>query len=92
VIEVTYKRSPAAYPDSGFLSEVVVTCKCASHQTEFSSEICIHFSGRKNLDKPAVLIFPKILVCLDCGSTSFMVPQTELSLLREGCGEERKTT
>jgi len=68
-----------------------MNCKCAGHQAEFPSEICIHLSGRKNLDEPGVLIFPKMLVCLDCGSTSFRVPQTELRLLREGCGEERKT-
>jgi len=28
---------------------------CAANQAEFSSEICIHFPGRKNLDKPAWL-------------------------------------
>ncbi len=66
-----------------------MACKCAGHQSEFSSETCIHFSGLKNLDKPGVFLYPKLLVCLDCGSTSFTVPQTQLSLLWEGCGEER---
>lgn len=64
-----------------------MACKCASNQVEFPSEICIHFSGLKNLDKPGVFLFPKLLVCLDCGSTSLTVPQTELWLLRKGCGQ-----
>jgi hypothetical protein len=63
-----------------------MACKsCTSgNQAEFSSEICIHFSGLKNIDKPGVLIFPKVLVCLDCGSTRFTVPQPELLLLSDG--------
>jgi hypothetical protein len=60
-----------------------VTCRsCASeNQTEFGAEINIHFSGRKNLDKPAVLVFPKLLVCLDCGFTEFTLEETDLRLL-----------
>jgi len=55
----------------------------SANQTEFGAEINIHFSGWKNLDKPAVLVFPKLVVCLDCGLTQFTLPETELSLLRE---------
>jgi hypothetical protein len=29
--------------------------------------INIHIPGRGGLDKPALLVFPKIVVCLDCG-------------------------
>jgi len=60
-----------------------VTCRsCASeNQTEFGAEINIHFSERKNLDKPAVLVFPKLLVCLDCGFTEFTLEETDLRLL-----------
>jgi hypothetical protein len=60
-----------------------VTCRsCASeNQTEFDAEINIHFSGRKNLDKAAVLVFPMLLVCLDCGSTEFALKETDLRLL-----------
>ena len=58
----------------------------AANQVEFSAEITVHFSGVKNLDKPGILMFPKLLVCLDCGSTRFTVPETEVWLLREGCG------
>jgi hypothetical protein len=63
-----------------------MTCKsCESKgQTEFGSEINIHFPGREGLDKPAVLVFPKLVVCLDCGFTHFTIPETELALLAEG--------
>ena len=67
------------------VTEAVMACRsCGSvNQTEFGAEINIHFSGRKGLDKPAVLVFPKLVVCLDCGVTQFTLPETELSLLRE---------
>jgi hypothetical protein len=60
-----------------------MACKsCRSEkQREFGAEICIHFPGLKNLDKPAVLVFPKLLVCLDCGFTQFTVPEAELQCL-----------
>jgi len=56
----------------------------SSNQTQFGSEIMIHFSGLKNLDKPSVMVFPKILVCLDCGVTDFTVPKAELDQLADG--------
>jgi hypothetical protein len=39
--------------------------------------------GGRHLDKPIVWVFPKLLVCLDCGFTEFPVPETELRVLRE---------
>ena len=58
---------------------------CASDNLrDFSAEIHIHFPYRKNLDRPGVFLFPKVLVCLNCGFSSFTVPETELRLLREG--------
>lgn len=63
-----------------------MTCRsCGSeNQTKSSAEINIHFSGLTNLDKPAVLVFPKLLVCLDCGFTGFTMAETELGLLGAG--------
>jgi hypothetical protein len=58
---------------------------CASgNQAEFGGEILIHFRGLKNLDKPPFWVFPKLLVCLDCGSSRFMTPESELALLARG--------
>jgi hypothetical protein len=58
---------------------------CGSeNQKEFGAETNIHLPGWKGLDKPAVLVFPKLVVCLDCGFTQFTLPEAELCLLREG--------
>jgi hypothetical protein len=63
-----------------------MSCKlCSStNATEFDAEIMIHFSGRRHLENPGVLTFPRISVCLDCGSTWFTIPETELRLVAEG--------
>ena len=60
-----------------------MNCKsCSSdNRLKFVSEINIHFPGLKNLDKPTVFVFPKLLVCMDCGFTEFSVPETELRML-----------
>ncbi len=60
------------------------------NQSIFDGELCIHFPGLKGLDKPMVWVFPKLIVCLDCGLTEFTVDQTELPVLAEG-RDTRKT-
>jgi hypothetical protein len=53
---------------------------CHSHsQSEFATEMCVHFPGRENLEKN-LLLFTSVTVCLDCGSTNFSIPQTDLPL------------
>ncbi len=55
---------------------------CASDtQAEFPAEINIHLSGLRNVDRPGLLLFPKLLVCLGCGYSRFTTPETELALL-----------
>jgi hypothetical protein len=57
---------------------------CASgNEAEFGSEILIHFSGFENINRSPVWVFPKLLVCLDCGSSRFVTPESELALLAE---------
>ena len=56
----------------------------AVNQRKFRAEIGIHFPGLKNIDKPVVLVFPELIVCLDCGTTEFAVPEAELRLLAKG--------
>ena len=57
---------------------------CGSdNQTKFTSEINIHFPGLKNLDRPTVWVFPKLVVCLDCGFTEFSILEPELLRLAE---------
>jgi len=59
------------------------SCKLES-QLEFGAEMNIHFPGLEALDKPVVWVFPKLLVCMDCGFTEFAIPETELALLASG--------
>jgi hypothetical protein len=52
---------------------------CGSgNQAELTAEMLIHFSGLKNLE-PGIWVFPKLLVCLDCGCSHFSVPKRELA-------------
>lgn len=73
-----------------------MACKSSGsgNQNEFGAEINIHFPGLKNLDKPAVLVFPKLVVCLDCGFTEFNLAEAEMPLLRKSArpGAERLRT
>jgi hypothetical protein len=64
---------------------------CGSgNQAEFTAEMLIHFCGLKNIDKPSIGLFPKLLVCLDCRSSQFTVPESELALLASlECAGER---
>ena len=48
------------------------------------AEFAIHFPGLQGLDKPIVWVFPKPLVCLDCGFTEFAIPERELRVLAQG--------
>lgn len=57
-------------------------CQLAA-QAEFPAEINIHFPGKKNLSKPSVWTFPKLLVCLNCGFTEFVLEEAELVRLRD---------
>jgi len=58
------------------------------NQNSFTAESAIHFLGLKGLDKPIVWVFPKLLVCLDCGYTEFTIPARELKVLQTGLAVE----
>lgn len=63
--------------------------KCGSeHQTEVDAEMNVHFSGSRGRDKAAVLLYPRLLVCLDCGFTELMISRKELASLAEGVGKQ----
>jgi len=53
----------------------------SSQQTEFAAEVNIHLPGLTNTDKPGILVFPKLLICLNCGSSRFTTPASELTVL-----------
>jgi hypothetical protein len=46
--------------------------------------MAIHFPELKNIDKPVVWLFPEVVVCLDCGTAEFAVPEAELRQLAKG--------
>jgi|SRR5208337_860527 len=71
------------------VEETIMSCRsCGSeNRTQFGAEIMIHFPGLRNLDKPGVLIFPRLAVCLDCGFSEFTLVETELPVLKEGAAE-----
>jgi hypothetical protein len=58
-------------------------CKqCKSDgQSRFNGEIAIHFPRLEGLNKHIVWVFPKLVVCLQCGFTVFAVPERELQVL-----------
>ena len=57
-----------------------LVCKSVN-QAEFPAELNIHSVGSENRNRPSVWLFPKILVCLDCGASLFPIPKAELSRL-----------
>lgn len=62
-----------------------VSCRSAN-ETELAAEMIIH-SPRLNLKNPGVWVFPKLVVCLDCGFSQFSVSESELASIASGAGE-----
>ena len=61
-----------------------MSCKrCASDRLEdFNAEVAIHFPGLAGLDKPIVCVFPKLMVCLECGVVEFVLSDQQKEQLR----------
>jgi len=66
-----------------------LSCR-SNNQVEFPAELLVHFGGRKNWEKPGVWLFPRLLVCLDCGFLQSTVPAPELESLAAGTLENRR--
>jgi hypothetical protein len=64
-----------------------MTCRaCGSKRlATFNGEIALHFPGLKGLNEPIVWLFPRVLVCFDCGVAQFPVEDPELSILQKRC-------
>ena len=64
------------------LSKNTKCSRCSSEcRKEFSGELAIHFTALAGLKQPIVYVFPRLLVCLHCGLTKFIVPERELQVL-----------
>ena len=56
---------------------------CGSvNQKHFKSEVDIHFRGLGNVNKLPVIVYPVLLVCLDCGQAEFAISKEDLDSLR----------
>jgi hypothetical protein len=55
----------------------------SSRSAKLTAEVAIHFPGMRDLNTPHLFVFPHIVVCLECGSTTFRVPEGELQSIRE---------
>jgi hypothetical protein len=66
-------------------------CRSAN-QSEFPTKMVVHFQGQRNLKKVGVWLFPKVLVCLNCGYSRFTVPETELPFLTKSAEANRTAT
>lgn len=60
-----------------------MACKsCGSDkQRKFKAEIAMDFPELRDISRPHVLVFPELMVCLNCGNAEFAVPETELRIL-----------
>ena len=62
-------------------------CKsCGSvNQKKFIAEMGIRFPGLKDINRPVVWVLSDdVVVCLDCGTAEFAVPEEELRQLAKG--------
>jgi len=50
----------------------------SSNQRKFSAEIAIDFA---DINKPAVFVFPELVLCLDCGVARFIVTGADMQQL-----------
>jgi hypothetical protein len=63
-----------------------MSCRsCGSEsQAEFASEISVHVLGLENVNEPTLMVFPKLLVCMNCGFTELTLAENELAFLGKG--------
>jgi hypothetical protein len=62
----------------------MVCRQCVSNKLKvFRAELTIQFPDREGLNKPPVLVFPKLMVCLDCGLTEFQLLAEQLAQLKD---------
>jgi len=65
-----------------------MNCKrCNSqNQSTFGAELALHVPDLRDLNVGPILMFPEVLVCLQCGFAEFTVPENEIKLLSKNVG------
>jgi hypothetical protein len=67
------------------VSTLLVCSSCAaSHLVELNAEVGMHFPGLKGMEIEPILAYPKLRVCLYCGSIQSDLSAEELSRVKEG--------
>jgi len=52
-----------------------------ANQEKFESEVSIHFSRLKDINKRPVVVFAELLVCMNCGKAEFILQENQLARL-----------
>ena len=50
----------------------------------FNGEMSMQFGGLDGMNKPIVLVYSKVDVCMKCGLAGFKVPEPAIEVLRTG--------
>jgi hypothetical protein len=80
-------RRQSSYSEARPRVDIMRCSSCGSENVnKFKGEIAIRSPGLKNLDKPIVWVFPDVIICADCGTAQFAVPEAELRMLEKGAG------
>ena len=58
------------------------SCSSSDETQALNGEVALHFPGLDGLTKPIVCVFPEVSVCLNCGFAEFVVPDEQLTALR----------
>lgn len=71
-----------------------LTCNsCSScNVVEVVAETCIHFPGLKGLKADPIFVFPKAVICLDCGLVRSNLSEKELEHVRKGAAKVKEAS
>ena len=61
-----------------------MSCRSCGSGNRVCGRVSVHVLGLENVDKPAVWIFPRLLVCMECGFTELTIEENHLRLLGKG--------
>jgi hypothetical protein len=75
--------TPFLLNDQSLVDAMCCTSCGSKNLGRFKAEMLIHFPGLRNIDRPDVFVFPELMICFDCRSAHFVVPQAELSVLAQ---------
>ena len=61
---------------------------CSSvNVTELATETCLHFTGLSGLNVEPIFLFPRAVVCLDCGSMQSNLAEKEIEQVKKAAAK-----